>query len=58
VESYKGVNKLFISKALLSHVSDGDLHIKMDGVDYSTNLREIVTVEYMVEQYEKSTSCN
>lgn len=42
---------MHISKALLPHVSDGDLHTTMLGVQYSTNLREIVTVGYMVDQY-------
>jgi hypothetical protein len=36
---------------LLAHVSDGDLHTGMDGVEFSTNLREIITVEDMVKQY-------
>lgn len=45
------VNKLAISKALLAHVSDGDLHTTMNGIQYSTNLREIVTIGYMLEQY-------
>ena len=40
-----------ISSVLLKHVSDGDLHIKMDGVAYSTNLRDIVTVGEMTERY-------
>lgn len=48
------VKAMQISKTLLVHVSDGDLHIKMNDVEYSTNLREIVTVEYMVEQYKKT----
>lgn len=38
-----------ISKELLSYVVDGDLHIKLESVAYSTDLREIVTVGYMVE---------
>ncbi|MCR1835008.1 hypothetical protein NSA56_11435 [Oceanobacillus caeni] len=36
-----------ISKELLDYVSDGDLHTKLSNVDYSTNLREIVTVSQM-----------
>jgi hypothetical protein len=38
---------------LLAHVSDGDLHTVMDGVEFSTNLREIITVGDMVQQYEQ-----
>lgn len=38
-----------VSKELLNYVSDGDLHTVLDGVQHSTNLREIVTVGYMVE---------
>lgn len=37
-----------ISNELLNYVVDGDLHTKLDSVEYSTNLREIVTVGYMV----------
>lgn len=38
-----------VSKELLNYVADGDLHTTLDGVEHSTNLREIVTVGYMVE---------
>ncbi|WP_171016739.1 hypothetical protein [Pseudalkalibacillus caeni] len=38
-----------ISKELLDYVADADLHTKLDGVEHSTNLRDIVTVGYMVE---------
>jgi hypothetical protein len=38
-----------ISKELIDYVADGDFHSKIDGVEYSTNLREIVTVEYMLD---------
>jgi hypothetical protein len=38
-----------ISKELMDYVADGDFHTKVDGVEYSTNLREIVTVGYMVD---------
>ncbi|MGD6872985.1 hypothetical protein ACQCU1_12480 [Sutcliffiella horikoshii] len=41
-----------ISKVLLDYVGDGDAHIKLASVKHSTNLREIVTVGYMVENYE------
>ncbi|WP_342515440.1 hypothetical protein [Sutcliffiella sp. FSL R7-0096] len=40
-----------ISKELLNYVADGDAHIKLESVKHSTNLREIVTVEYMVNHY-------
>jgi hypothetical protein len=39
-----------ISKELLNYIPDADLHIKLESVDYSTNLREIITVGYMMEQ--------
>lgn len=45
-----------ISKELLDYVADGDLHTTMDGVKHSTNLRAIVTVGYMVEEYEKAAT--
>lgn len=41
-----------ISNELLEHVVDGDLHTKLDSVEYSTNLREIVTVGHMVSHME------
>lgn len=37
------------SKELINYVADGDLHAKLDSVNYSTNLREVVTVGYMME---------
>ena len=40
------------SKELIDYVSDGDLHATMEGVEYSKNLREVVTVGYMVEYYQ------
>jgi hypothetical protein len=43
------VTHMQISKELLNYVVDGDLHTKIDGVEFSTNLREIVTVGYMLE---------
>lgn len=36
------------STILLGHVSDGDLHTKLKDVEYSTNLREIITVGDML----------
>jgi hypothetical protein len=38
-----------ISKELINYVADGDMHTKLDGVEHSTSLREIVTVAYMIE---------
>lgn len=45
-----------ISKELLDYVTDGDLHVKLASVDYSTNLREIVTVGQMIKYAERSES--
>ncbi|MCJ8008090.1 hypothetical protein ACFFF5_17945 [Lederbergia wuyishanensis] len=41
-----------ISKELLKCVVDGDLHTKLNHIKHSTNLREIVTVGYMVDKYQ------
>lgn len=43
-----------ISKELLNYVADGDLHTRLDSVDHSTNLREIITVGYMEEHYQNN----
>lgn len=40
-----------VSKDLLPYVVDADLSTKLESVEYSTNLREIVTVGYMMEHY-------
>jgi hypothetical protein len=37
------------SKELLDKVSDGDKHTKLVAVQYSTSIREVVTVGYMIE---------
>ncbi len=37
-----------INEALLDYVSDGDIHTKLEGIEYSTSWREIITVEDMV----------
>jgi hypothetical protein len=42
-----------ISKCLVDYVSDGDYSTWLDNVEYSTNLREILTVEDMQESYLK-----
>lgn len=46
---FKEVRQLAISKELLNYVADGDYHMILEDIEYSTNLREIVTVGYMVE---------
>ncbi|WP_433958797.1 hypothetical protein [Cytobacillus horneckiae] len=38
-----------IHSALINSIVDGDLHTVLDGIQYSTNIREIVTVGYMME---------
>jgi hypothetical protein len=37
------------SKELLDKVSDGDEHTRLVAVEYSTSIREVVTVGYMIE---------
>ncbi len=51
----KGEVYMQISKVLMDYVSDGDAHIKLESVEHSTNLREIVTVGYMIEEYQAQT---
>ena len=43
-----------ISKDLLDYVVDGDLQTVLNSVEYSTSLREIVTIAYMIEHEEMS----
>lgn len=38
-----------INKELLDYVVDGDLHTTLSNVDYSTDLRNIVTVGQMIK---------
>ena len=45
------MGKLEICKVLLNYVADADLHTKLSSVDYSTNVREIVTVGYMIDNF-------
>lgn len=45
-----------ISKELIDYVADGDLHTKLTDVEYSTSLREIVTVGQMIKYTERSES--
>lgn len=42
-----------ISKCLVDYVSDGDFSTKLSNVEYSTNLREILTIGDMQERYLK-----
>jgi hypothetical protein len=44
-----------ISKILIDYVADGDLHTTNSNIQYSTDLRETVTVGYMIEHYKKET---
>lgn len=37
-----------LNTILLGYVSDGDLHTKLQDVEYSTNLREFITVGDML----------
>ena len=41
-----------ISSCLIDYVVDADLHTLLHGVEYSTDLREIVTVGYMMRRHE------
>ncbi len=50
----KGVIVKMFSNELLDYVADGDLHAKLSTVEYSTDLREIVTVEQMIKHGERS----
>ena len=45
---------MVISKELFICVFDGDLHTKLFGIEYSTDLREIVTVGDMINQYKSN----
>jgi hypothetical protein len=45
----KVVREMQFSKELLDKVSDGDQHTKLIAVEYSTSLREVVTLGYMLE---------
>ncbi|KEF40452.1 hypothetical protein M670_00478 [Schinkia azotoformans MEV2011] len=41
------------SKELLDYVADADHHTILADVPYSTSLREIVTIDYMMKSYER-----
>ncbi|GGN59483.1 hypothetical protein [Oceanobacillus indicireducens] len=45
-----------ISNVLLDYVCDGDEHAKLASVEYSTDLREIVTVGQMIKHAKGSGS--
>ena len=45
-----------ISNELLDYVADGDEHVKLSNAEYSTDLREIVTVGQMIKHGERSES--
>ncbi len=49
IVEFKEVIQVAISKELIQYVADGDLHTTKSNIEYSTNLREIVTVGYMME---------
>jgi len=42
-----------ISDFLADYVVDGDLHTQLASVEYSTDLRRIVTIGYMLDHFEK-----
>ena len=45
-----------MTQSLLQYISDGDLSTKLESVEYSTNLRSIVTIGYLQERYERCES--
>ncbi|MDQ0299682.1 hypothetical protein J2S78_002102 [Salibacterium salarium] len=42
-----------ISHELLNYVADADEHTRLQNVPYSTDLRSVVTVDYMVKHYKE-----
>lgn len=48
-----GKQTMKISKELLDYVADADNHTILVDVPYSTSLREIVTIDYMIKSYER-----
>lgn len=42
-----------ISSCLIDYVVDADEHTKLANVDYSTDLRTIVPIGYMVQRYQQ-----
>lgn len=38
-----------ISKEILNRLSDADFHSQLETIEFSTSLRKIVTVAYMME---------
>jgi hypothetical protein len=49
INRFIGGVQMKISKMLINYIADGDNHAVLSSVSHSTNLREIVTVGYMVE---------
>ncbi|MEC1785768.1 hypothetical protein [Schinkia azotoformans] len=47
------MNQVGFSKELLDYVADADHHTILADVPYSTSLREIVTIDYMMKSYER-----
>lgn len=45
-----------MTQSLLQYISDGDLSTKLESIEYSTNLRSIVTIGYLQERYERGES--
>ena len=45
----RGAGKSAVSDMVINACVDGDLSSKINGIEYSTNPREIVTVETMIE---------
>ena len=41
-----------ISENLLAYINDADFHTKLRNVEYSTDLRAIVTLDYMIKRHE------
>lgn len=50
-----GLN-MYISEELLIYISDADLQTKNEDIKFSTSIREIVTVEYMMEHHLKEVA--
>ena len=46
-----------MTQSLLQYISDGDLSTKLESIEYSTNLRSIVTIGYLQEHYERGERC-
>lgn len=42
-----------ISNCLIDYVANADEHTKLSSVEYSTDLRSIVPIGYMVQRYQQ-----